>query len=243
MGLDRALMAAVDTEKRNSLRYTIVFSEKNYVRGVKRVFEYLKKQGFEQTLMNNYWMGDEPYNAVRGRLHCEVKDDTHDVAVVFHTGVSLKMSEERMVRFQEAMGIVFHTATLVSSEEGSEDRRQQAEDLLRQDQAWVARCANLAANKPTGVETIGKVIATKTREQRMQEKEESKRDSMRLNVFGMNAAAVASALAFWTSVESLPPRRSGFASILKRDCTRLNVRGFKSSSAATSFCSSFSFRA
>ena len=188
MGLDRALMAAVDTEKRNSLRYTIVFSEKNYVRGVKRVFEYLKKQGFEQTLMNNYWMGDEPYNAVRGRLHCEVKDDTHDVAVVFHTGVSLKMSEERMVRFQEAMGIVFHTATLVSSEEGSEDRRQQAEDLLRQDQAWVARCANLAANKPTGVETIGKVIATKTREQRMQEKEESKRDSMRRGSMSLSSS-------------------------------------------------------
>jgi hypothetical protein len=115
MGIDRALSAAVDIEKRNALRYTIVFSEKNYVRGIERVFEYLKKQGFEQTIMNNYWMGDEPYNAVRGRLHWEQKDDWHDLALVFHTSVSLKMSEERMVRFQEAMGIVFHTATLVVS--------------------------------------------------------------------------------------------------------------------------------
>lgn len=179
MGIDRALIAAVDSEKRNALRYTIVFSEKNYVRGIERVFEYLKKQGFEQTIMNNYWMGDEPYNAVRGRLHWEHKDDWHDLALVFHTSVSLKMSEERMVRFQQAMGIVFHTATLVSTDEGSQDRRQQAEDLMRQDHQWVARCTGLAANMPANVEKIGKVIAVKTKEERLQAREDAQRDLMR----------------------------------------------------------------
>eukprot|EP01043_Picozoa_sp_COSAG02_P017722 COSAG02_NODE_809_length_16922_cov_11.295013_14_plen_932_part_00 len=188
MGIDRALAGAVDTEKRNSLRYTIVFSEKNYVQGIKRTFAYLQKQGFEQTVMNNYWMGDEPYNAIRGRLQKQDKGETHDLAVVFHTSASLKMSEDRMVRFQEAMGIVFHTATLVSSEEGSEDRRQQAEDLMRQDRQWVARCAHLAQNKPSKVESIGKIIETMTDQERHESKQEAVRQSFRKGSMSLSSS-------------------------------------------------------
>ena len=184
MGIERALMEAVDREKRNALRYTVVFSEKNYTRGINRLLKYLTKAGFEQTLLNNYWMSDEPYNAIRGRLHKKEAHDTHDLAVVFHTSSSLEMSEERMVRYQEAMGIVFHTATLV----GSENKREEAEELMRQDHKWVTRCADMAAKKPRGVETVGKVIKAKTAEERRKEKEQREQNALQRGSMSLSSS-------------------------------------------------------
>lgn len=155
--IDRPLRAAVDTEKRNALRYTVVFPEKSYTRGVQRVLEFLKKQGFDEELLNNYWKTDEPYNAVRGRLHMSEKDGvtvSNDLAVVFHTEASLELSEERMVRYQEAMGIVFHTATFT----GNDEAREQADALMLEDAAWQTRVKQLGGKLPKGAESLGKII-------------------------------------------------------------------------------------
>lgn len=157
-GIEEALHTHVEMEKRNALRYTMVFTEKNYVRGAQRVLEYLSKQGFEEEVLNNYWTGSEPYNAVRGRLHMSEKNGeavSINLAVVFHTETSLEMSEERMVRYQEAMGIVFHTATLTGNEEAAD----RARELMEEDSAWQARVKSLSANPPMSCETIGNIVA------------------------------------------------------------------------------------
>ena len=159
-GVQAMLNANVEMEKRNALRYTMVFPENAYVRGAQRVLEYLKKAGFKEEVLNNYWTGAEPFNAVRGRFHMSEKDGeavSIDLAVVFHTEESLEMSEERMVRYQEAMGIVFHTATLTGSDEAAESARK----LMQEDPAWQIRVKGLSANKPKSVESIGRIIADK----------------------------------------------------------------------------------
>lgn len=161
-GVEAILKADLVKEKRNALRYAMVFPEKSYTRGVQRVLEYLKKQGFEEDILNNYWTGSEPYNAVRGRLHMSEKNGeavSIDLAVVFHTETSLEMSEDRMVRYQEAMGIVFHTATLT----GTEEARQRAQELMQADPVWQSRVKALSVSTPKSAETIGRIIADKPR--------------------------------------------------------------------------------
>lgn len=159
-GIQAVLNGCVEMEKRNALRYTMVFPETSYMRGAQRVLDYLNKLGFKEEVLNNYWAGSEPYNAVRGRLHMSEKNGeavSINLAVVFHTETSLEMSEDRMVRYQEAMGIVFHTATLTGNDEAAERARKS----MKEDPAWQARVKALSANQPRSSETIGRTIADK----------------------------------------------------------------------------------
>jgi Ca2+-binding EF-hand superfamily protein len=160
-GIEQALDEIVLLEARNGLRYTFVFPTETYTAATTAVLKMMTANGFQENLVNNYWLGKEPYNAVRARMFREMDDaaggDDHWVAFVFHTPTSLEMSEERMVKLQDAMGIVIHTATL-TGDEASVAKREEAERQMGQDHSWMARCADLSAKRPAQVLSIGKVI-------------------------------------------------------------------------------------
>ena len=59
---------------------------------------------------------------------------------------------------------------------------------MRQDHQWVARCADLASNKPVNVEKIGKIIEIKTKAERLQAREDAQRDSMRRGSMSLSSS-------------------------------------------------------
>ena len=124
--------AEVWCEQRQALRYTIVVDNtEEYTNTVLRVLSELEGQ-FEQEFCYNYWLDAEPYNAVRTRMwSSELKAWCF---IVFHTLESVEYSEARLSYHQQAMGIVFHTATF------DEEKTAEAVQRLRQDTS----CASLA---------------------------------------------------------------------------------------------------
>ena len=62
---------------------------------------------------------------------------------IFHTDDSLALQEERLSRYQKAMGMVIHTATF---DDAAKFKR--VEEQLRTDEAWTSRVAQLEVSLP-----------------------------------------------------------------------------------------------
>ena len=106
---DLPIEAKVWCEQRNALRYTVVCEEATYTADVRKFFTALQAAGFVEEYCFNYWLDSDPFNAIRTRFWSDDKQAW--ALVVFHTAASIAMSSERLVHHQNAMGLVFHTAT------------------------------------------------------------------------------------------------------------------------------------
>ena len=163
--------AEVWCEQRQALRYTVVISDPMaYAATVRTLLSRLEGEefGFDTEFCYNYWLDAEPYNAIRTRLWSSELQSW--CFIVFHTSESLEYSEARLAYHQQAMGIVFHTATF------DEGKTAEAIQQLRNDSSWVAKIKQMTI--PVDVATVGQLLhspttlATQTAAQHVTNKEE-----------------------------------------------------------------------